>query len=113
MNDPKTADEVHQKVLMLEKQTDDFRISTREDLRRIFAKLDIIHDDLITVKTLPKCADPNSCLRLEAALIDQNRRLMELEVERQKILGGKTVIVLVLVSVGWVITNLAAWFHKG
>lgn len=108
-----TADQVHEKVVMLEKQTTEFRENTREDLQRIFQKLNDIHSGLQVLQAAPVCADVETCKRLEIALADQNRRLMVIEIERQKILGGKTILVTLCIVIGWAVTNVLAWFHKG
>ena len=108
------------KVEMLEKQTDEFRSYTHEALLKIFEKLDKIHGDMIELAAKPICLTPNECIRVmeelkiqRGALEDHNRRLMEYDLERQKILGGKTVIVIAIIFIGWCVDAAINWLHKG
>ena len=105
-------DEVNAEVQMMKAQTAEFRTETRGDFLRIFDKLEAIHNDLATLKAQPVCPDPGACVRVENALVDQNRRLGILEADKQAILGGKTLVVGGCVVVGFLVQTLISWFHK-
>ena len=83
------------------------RRENREVLGQIFRRLDTIAADLAamqaTMKERPNCPDPGACLKLEAALSDQNRRLMAIELARQKTLGEISGIGLACTAVGGLI----------
>ena len=113
-------DEVNAEVQMMKAQTKEFRDETRDDFRRVFDKLEQIHSDLAATKAVPTCPDPGACVRVgeelkvqRAALEDHNRRLATYDMERERILGGKTVIVVGTIFVGWVASRMIDWFHKG
>ena len=113
-------DGVNAEVQMMKAETKVFRDETREDFRRVFEKLEKIHDDLATLKATPACPDPGACVRVgkelevqRAALEDHNRRLTTYDLERQKILGGKTMLVAAIIFIGWCVDACINWFHKG
>lgn len=108
----KTASEVHEKVVALEEQTKEFRDNTRDDLRRIFERLDEINQRLAAMQSRPECPDPTACKRMEATLADQNRRLVVIELARQRTLGEIAGIGLACTVVGAAITWLIDWTKK-
>lgn len=107
---------MHEKVLMLEKATEEFRTNTRDDLQRMFTKLDTIHSALEVINSKPTCPDPLACVRIDKALADQNRRLVVLELARQQSIGERTVWNIVCGFVGAAVLAIIAglWevFHK-
>ena len=108
----KTASEVHEKVVALEEQTKEFRDNTREDLNRIVEQLNQISRQLAVIEAKPKCPDPTACKRMEATLADQNRRLVVIELARQRTLGEIAGIGLACTVVGAAITWLIDWTKK-
>jgi len=88
------------------------RVELRADMGRMFEKLDEIHTVLAVLKAAPVCVDPNACKRLEAAIGDQNARLVRLELARQKLLGERTAIAVLCSGMGVIVGWLIEIFHK-
>jgi len=88
------------------------RVELRADLNRMFEKLEEIHSVVAVLKAAPSCSDPNSCKRMELVLADQNKRLVRMELDRQKLLGERTTIGVVCSIVGVGIGWLIEIFHK-
>lgn len=87
------------------------RKENRQVLAEIFRRLDGIAIDIAAMKSKPMCPDPGSCKRLEAALVDQNRRLVRLELERQRTMGERTAIGSMCLAIGTVVGWLLTLFH--
>jgi chromosome segregation ATPase len=96
------------KIEALERELTDFR----GEVKRIFDKLEEIHGSLAVLKAAPACADPSACKRMEGALVDQNKRLVRLELERQRLLGERTAIGVVCSAIGVGVGWLLEIFHK-
>ena len=98
----------HQREI-LEKE---FRDNVRSNLTKLFERLDEMTVRLAEVQAKPECPDPGDCKRMEIALADQNRRLVSLELSRQRTLGELTAIGAMCTVAGAVIGWLIEWNHK-
>lgn len=64
------------------------------------------------VQAMPRCPDPGACLRVEAALVDQNRRIGFLEAQENKRIGAIAITGLICTVIGAGISLAVSWFHK-
>ena len=90
----------------------EFRDNVRADLGRLFERMDEINARLQVLQAAPQCPDLGACKRMEVAQVEQNRRLITLELARQRTLGELTAVgtmcTILGVLVGWIIE----WSHK-
>lgn len=93
-----TADEVQARLEMLEKHNQEFRENTRNDLTKIFGKLEDIHGDMVVVKGIP-----SEIAVQRAALESQNHRIGILEADKQAVIGAKTIFFTVCGFIGWIV----------
>jgi hypothetical protein len=85
-----------ERLAVLEKQVAMFEQLRREDAdarHEIFKKLEVISSDLAVIKSRSSCPDPGGCVRLESALVDQNRRVGVLETTASEKRGERTILV--------------------
>ena len=93
------------RIVALERVVEQNRLEHRDDMEKIFSKLEIISAQLITLGTKPACPDPGACLRIEKSAVDLNRRVMMLEMQSQKING----IMIACSAIGGVVTLVVSW----
>lgn len=90
----------------------EFRDNVRADLGKLFERMDEINARLQVLQAAPKCPDPGACKRMEVALVEQNRRLVSLEVARQRTLGEITAVGTMCTIIGAVVGWIIDWSHK-
>ena len=90
----------------------EFRENVQRDLGKLFERLDEMNARLQVLQNAPQCPDPGACKRMEVALTDQNRRLVALELARQRTLGELTAVGTMCTILGAVVGWIIEWSHK-
>jgi len=97
---------------LVEKLEQEFRDNVRRDLGRLFERMDEMNSRLQVLQSTPQCPDPGACKRMEVALFEQNRRLITLELARQRTLGELTAVGTMCTILGAVVGWIIEWGHK-
>ena len=104
-----------ERLAVLEKQVALFEQLRHEDAearKEIFQKLQTIGNDIAVIKSRTPCPDPGGCLRLESALVDQNRRVGVLETTAAEKRGERTMLVVLAGVIGAASGGLIDMFRK-
>jgi len=98
----------------LRQSLDNERRERREDMGKIFGKVNQIAEDVAVIKNQKSCTDPTACTRLEGVMVEYNRRLTVMEMADAQRKGGKAMLVIVCTILGgflsWAGEAILNWF---
>ena len=93
---------------------DNERRERREDMGKLFGKLNQLCEDMAIVKSQKVCPDPAACTRLEGVMVEYNRRLTIMEMADAQRKGGQAMLVIVCTVLGGCLTvvgeSLVNWW---
>jgi hypothetical protein len=88
----------------LRQSLDNERRERREDMGKIFGKVNQIAEDVAVIKNQKACTDPTACTRLEGVMVEYNRRLTIMEMADAQRKGGQAMLVIVCTVLGGCLT---------
>ena len=99
----------------VERAVDRVHSEVRDDLRRLFGKLEELNVSVAAHHALPSCPKPGLCLELDSQISDLYDRLSVLESVRNQQIGERAIIGATCTFIGGSLVWLMDWWfnHHG